>query len=240
MDWQAWRPTYEAILADFGWNAHDDRVSAAALQSLLRARPAGWPLVDAILRDQPHAVVVGAGPSLENLDRWPDPWWGLPIVCADGATTWLRRLAVVPSVVVTDLDGPEEDLAWAARGGSVFVVHAHGHNRAALPRIVPRLGRRVAGSCQCNPDGLAPLQNRGGFTDGDRAVLLCEAAGVGQVTLVGFDLDGPPGRLGHRFDPVIKARKLGWARSILAAAEGRGLDVRVAGSGRDEKKGEGG
>ncbi len=225
MEWEAWRPTYETILADFGWDARADERSANALKDLVdpgAARDA-WAAVDAALAGQ-RAIVVGAGPSLERWTRWPAAWGGLPVVCADGAATRLRGLGVVPAVVVTDLDGPEEDLEWAARAGAVMVVHAHGHNQGVLG-AASRLGARVAPSCQCDPAGLQPLRNRGGFTDGDRAVLLGEAAGLRAATLVGFDLDGPPGRLGHRFDPAIKVRKLAWAKTIVRGAASRGLEL---------------
>ncbi len=229
MEWEAWRPTYQAILADFGWDEADDHASALELQARLAPHPDTWPDLMTRLAGYSEAVVVGAGPSLEALDEWPADLPTL-VVSADGATTALRLLGVVPAVVVTDLDGPHEDLRWAAGHGAMTVVHAHGHNRRELP-LVEALGPRVAGSCQCDPSGLEPLRNTGGFTDGDRAVLLLEQAGVRRVHLVGFDLDAEPGRLGHRFDVGVKRRKLLVAKQILAGAQRRGVKMQTFGKG---------
>jgi uncharacterized Rossmann fold enzyme len=70
--------------------------------------------------------------------------------------------------------------------------------------------------------GLEPLKNVGGFTDGDRAVLLCEHLGARAVLLVGFETDRPPSKYSHQWDPKTKPAKLAWAGRIVEACQGRG------------------
>lgn len=222
MDYAAWRPTYEAILADFGWAAAADAAAAARLQALV---PKGaWRHVGTELKNRPRAVIVGCGPALEGLHASDLPQ-GV-VVAADGATSRLREIGVIPRVVVTDLDGDPEALLWAAKQGSSMVVHAHGDNADRLP-LVAELGGLVAGSCQGDPAGLEPLRNLGGFTDGDRAALLCEAMAVRDIALSCFDFDAAPSRYSHHFHPETKSRKLAWAKRILEEAVGRGAPIRM-------------
>ncbi len=222
MDFDAWRPTYEAILADFGWHAEADAHSARHLQTLV---PNGaWRHVGTELKNRPRAIIVGCGPQLEDLRASALPQ-GV-VVAADGATTRLRELGIIPRVVVTDLDGDPEALCWAAQQGSSMVVHAHGDNQERLD-LVQELGPLVAGSCQGDPAGLEPLRNHGGFTDGDRAALLCEAMHVRDIALACFDFEAPPSRYSHHYNAGTKARKLAWAKRILEAAVGRGAPIRM-------------
>ncbi len=222
MDHADWAPTYDAIIADFGWDPARDLESAQRLRSM--APKGAWRHVGTELKNRPRAVIVGCGPALDDLQASHLPP-GV-VVAADGATQRLREIGVIPRVVVTDLDGDPESLLWAAGQGSSMVVHAHGDNRDRLD-LVQQLGTLVAGSCQCDPAGLEPLRNLGGFTDGDRAALLCEAMRVRDIALACFDLDAAPSRYSHEFDPATKARKLGWAKQILEAAVGRGAPIRM-------------
>jgi uncharacterized Rossmann fold enzyme len=144
------------------------------------------------------------------------------VVACDGATERLRELGVVPNLVVTDLDGEPDALRWAARAGSHLVVHAHGDNRGRLG-LVRDLGPQLHGTHQVEPTpDLEPLRNLGGFTDGDRAVLLCEALGARRVRLVGFEYSQPPSRYSHEWDVKTKGRKLRWAQEIVAGVHARG------------------
>lgn len=217
MDWPAWRPWSEAIAAEFGYDPAADADAAALLRPLARD---GWDSLSARLAGQ-TCTVVGCGPSLAGVGRDDLP---RPLVAADGATARLRELGVVPDAVVTDLDGDPDALAWAARAGAIMVVHAHGDNRAALRRAAPTLGP-LLGTCQTDPAGLGPLRNVGGFTDGDRAVLLCEAMGAAGVSLIAFEPDAPPSAYSHAWDPATKPRKLAWAARIVADAAARGFPV---------------
>lgn len=214
-----WSGTYRAILAEFGWDEADDRIAAERLQGLVPGDR--WKHVGTELKHRPAATVVGCGPILDDLETadFPD---GV-VVAADGATSRLQELGIVPRVVVTDLDGDMEALRWAADQGTAMVVHAHGHNHRHLQRRVQDLGAFVAGTYQCTPDdALAPLRNLGGFTDGDRAVLLCEWFGVRLVNLLCFDFHADPSPHSGSWDPHTKPQKLAWAQRLIGDVAARG------------------
>lgn len=220
MEWTAWEPTYRAICAQFGYREEDDRAAARGLRPLVPATSRFRDL-GVQVRNRRDVAVVGAGPSLARIP--PAVLAGRVVVACDGAAGWLREGGVVPHVVVTDLDGAPEDLEWAAAQGSAMVVHAHGDNRDAIRELAPRLGPQLYGTYQCTPEpALEPMRNVGGFTDGDRAVLLCEELGARSVLLFGFDFGAPPSRYSHRWDPATKPAKLAWAERIVGEAAARG------------------
>lgn len=220
MDWSAWEPTLREVRSAFGYPASADDEAARILHGLVPATNR-WRELGAEVRNRRNLVIVGCGPGL---DRVPASLFvGQVVVAADGATSRLRELGVVPHLVVTDLDGKADDLAWAARQGARMLVHAHGDNQAALHDLGPRLGPQLYGSHQVEPrDDLLPLQNPGGFTDGDRAVVVCEHLGAKAALLVGFEFDAPPSRHSHRWDPATKPRKLDFARRIVEGVHARG------------------
>jgi uncharacterized Rossmann fold enzyme len=220
MEWSAWEPHYRALCAEFGYREADDLAAARELHPLVPAA-SRFRNLGVLVRNRKEVAIVGAGPSLERTR--PDALAGRVVVACDGATTWLREAGVVPQLVVTDLDGAPEDLEWAAQQGSCMVAHAHGDNRPALRDLAPRLGPQLYGTYQCTPDAsLEPMRNVGGFTDGDRAVLLCEALGARSALLFGFDFDAPPSRYSHRWNPTTKPAKLAWAQRLVGEAAARG------------------
>ncbi len=215
---------YEDILADFGWRESADAASAHALHARLTGHDA-FRDVGTELKHRPRVIVVGCGPTLDSVKASNLPE-GI-VVAADGATSRLREIGVLPRVVVSDLDGDVDDLAWAAQQGASFVVHAHGDNQDRL-QAIEHLGPFVAGTYQSTADpALLPMRNIGGLTDGDRAVSLCERFRVKEVMLACFDFDAPPSRYSHHWDPDTKGRKLAWARRIIEGVHARG-QTRVA------------
>jgi uncharacterized Rossmann fold enzyme len=209
-----------AIRQEFGYAAEPDREAAHELHKWVpptnRLRDLGVEV-----RNRRDVVVAGCGPGLAEAGA--DVYLGKAVVAADGAAERLRELGIVPRLVVTDLDGRPEALEWAGAQGSKMVVHAHGDNRKAIADLVPRLGPQVYGTHQLEPQpGLEPLRNVGGFTDGDRAVLLCEHLGARAALLVGFETDRPPSRYSHHWDPATKARKLAFAQRIVDGCQARG------------------
>ena len=204
MDLGEWLPIYRRIADEFGYDPADDLRAALILDGLLED-DGGWDDLAAMLRGARVVVVGGA------LDRGPPG--GDVLVSAGGATTALVERGICPDVMVTDLDGIVEDQVRCSRRGAVAVVHAHGDNIEALERHVPRLEGVVLGTTQVEPFG--KLRNVGGFTDGDRAVMLADALGASGIVLAGFRFDRP-GRYSFHRDPAVKVRKLGWAREIIA------------------------
>jgi len=197
MNFETWEPFYQAILADFGY----DRAGDEAARDWLAERVDRFDL-EAIDLDGTVAI-AGAAPSLESdaaIARDADA-----VVAASDAGVRLAAEGIHPDLVVTDLDGdPDGTIGLAADGISV-AVHAHGDNRSALERYVPRFPRdRLVGTTQAEPAG--PLVNYGGFTDGDRAAFLADALGADRLVFPGWDFDAADGP---------KARKLEWAALLL-------------------------
>ncbi|MCA1813041.1 MAG: DUF115 domain-containing protein [Halobacteriales archaeon] len=208
MEWDAWEPTYRAILDDFGFSRRADEEAARALEPILRSkRLAKDRDLRRVLEDQD---VVVAGPALEG-QALPE---GGALLSCDSAVGDVLAQGRHPDIIVTDLDGKVEDQVKANACCSIAVLHAHGDNIPALHRWVPWFQGMVAGTCQCEPIGA--LRNFGGFTDGDRAVLLAAHFGARSVRLAGFDFEHPRPKPGK--DPVVKLRKLGWAKRLIEDA----------------------
>lgn len=213
MDWQAWEPLYDAILAEFGFSPKADREAARVLDELLHGKRVGR---DRDLRrvfEDRDAVI--AGPALAK----PPPRGGALVAC-DAATGLLAAQGRHPEVLVTDLDGPVEPQVKANACCTLAVLHAHGDNIPALRAWVPRFQGLLLGTCQCEP--LGALRNFGGFTDGDRACILAAHFGARRLLLAGWDFLHPVPKQGK--DLAVKARKLAWARRLI---DGLGLPVEM-------------
>ncbi len=207
MDWARWEPTYEAILADFGFSRAADEAARDELDALLEDRLCVD--LDAFRAELAgrEAVILGGAPA-ENVPEGP-------LLVADPRAPPPRE----PVAVVTDLDGDVALQVALSALGVPLVVHAHGDNRDALARHVPRLLGPVLGTTQAEPRGR--MRDFGGFTDGDRAACLAVAMGAASLRLVGFDFETPAPKPGR--DAAAKLRKLAWARRIV---EGLGVPVR--------------
>ncbi len=214
MQYSAWAPRYEAIAREFGFPFDREIRSADRLESLLPAPARERPLERVTERLAARdVVVVGLAPG-----AGPPPVWRLPsigppaaVVAADGATVACLDAGLVPAVIATDLDGPLPAEVAANRRGSLVVVHAHGDNESAVQEWVPEFPGELAGSWAGPPR--PALLDVGGFTDGDRAVYLAEAAGARRVLLWGFDFDSveEPDATGED----RKRAKLRWARRLV-------------------------
>ncbi|MEK6978134.1 MAG: 6-hydroxymethylpterin diphosphokinase MptE-like protein [Candidatus Hydrothermarchaeota archaeon] len=220
MDYAEWEPIYREILKDFGFSEEEDIHAARVLDGLLEGRspPNLLERLGGLLRGA-RVNIYGAGPSLERLATIPK---GINIT-ADGATSYLMERGAVPEIIVTDLDGRVEDQIRAAEGGSIAVVHAHGDNIHRLKPHVPRF-RACIGTTQARPFGR--LHNFGGFTDGDRAVIMAEHLGARAAVLHGMDFRGEAGRYSFKGGGERKRRKLLWAeRLIKRTAEAGRMEI---------------
>lgn len=216
MKFEDWKPLYDEILAEFRFDPVADEAAASELAAFLQQAGcdpgAVWRDLRARLGGRGCIVLGAADEAPERLAHAPTDW---PLVAADGATTAALEVGRLPDLIVTDLDGRVEDEVAAAARGSLVAVHAHGDNREALARWLPRFPpARLAGTCQCRP--VPPLRNEGGFTDGDRAAFLAHALGASSLLLAGFSLEARPGRYTGSFDPRNKPRKLAWAKRLLS------------------------
>jgi uncharacterized Rossmann fold enzyme len=213
MDFEAFEPAYEAILADFGFGRAADEHARDVLRSF---EPAGT--VDAfgdVLADRAVAVVA-PGPTLSaELDvvRGADV-----VLAVSSAAAVLREHDIDVDAYVTDLDADPELAPALTRAGVPTAVHAHGDNVPAVREFLPECDREhVLGTTQAAPRD--PVVNVGGFTDGDRAAFLADHVGARSLSFPGWALDDTD------VDPM-KARKLAWARRLLAWLE-RGRRARL-------------
>lgn len=134
-------------------------------------------------------AVVGAGPSLENVKEIDAD----VIISADGATNYLNEIGIIPDIIVTDLDG-----LTVFPASPIYIVLAHGDNIDKLYKV--NYMKKVIGTCQVFPFG--KLHIFGGFTDGDRGVVLAKLFGAKKIVLFGMDFDSD--YVGKYSKPIYK------------------------------------
>lgn len=199
---EEWEPYYSEILDFFGFSREDDERAAQILAELLprddiaKLRDAVWG------RD---CIVCGNAPSLAAEIRSTD-FSGKVIIAADAAARVLLHAGHRPEVILSDIDGMDDDFLAMNDQGTILVLHAHGDNIPLVRSWVPKVRGPVVGTTQAAP--LAHVYNFGGFSDGDRCVFCAYELGAARVTLIGFDLDD------RSVDPV-KHGKLMIARKLL-------------------------
>jgi len=214
VEYNAWAPRYARIQKEFGFVFAREEEAARLLETLLPGPARSDPLarIQARLKGR-EAIIVGLAPNAGPPPLWRRAASDRPpaLVAADGATVNCLSAGLVPSVIVTDLDGPVPSEIAANRRGSLVVVHGHGDNLPALREWLPQFPGELAGSWAGPPRG--PLIDVGGFTDGDRGAYLAEHVGASRIVLWGFDFE-------HVEEPdpsqrARKAAKLAWARRLL-------------------------
>lgn len=194
------------IRSQFGFNERDDYISASILNYIVNDYN------EEELRDLikgRNVAIVGAGPELIKIDKIKED----VIIAADGATNYLVNIGLEPDVIVTDLDG-----VIVYPKNSIFVVLAHGDNINLLPKVKEM--NKVIPTAQVLPFGRLKLY--GGFTDGDRAVVLARYMGAKSIKLYAMDFES--GIVGKFSKPyynedvpasMIKRKKLEIARVII-------------------------
>ncbi len=217
MDYTVWEPYYLNILSDFGFDMESDERSARILSDLMndRMQTSAKDLISIIAAKE--VVVVGGSNGLER--ELSKGILGERIIAADGTTSNLLALDIIPDIIVTDLDGNIEDQITANSKGSLVAIHAHGDNIPQIQKWTPSFSGRIIGTAQCKPP--LGLYNFGGFTDGDRGVFMAHHFGARRIRLLGFDFEN----VGDKPDgnKEIKLEKLQWARkliSLLGISEG--------------------
>lgn len=199
---EEWDPYYSEILDFFGFSREDDERAAQVLAELL-------PRDDiATLRGTIQGrdcIVCGNAPSLAAEIRRTD-FSGKVIIAADAAARVLLHAGHRPDVILSDIDGMDDDFLAMNDLGTILVLHAHGDNIPLVRSWVPKVKGPIVGTTQAAP--LPHVHNFGGFSDGDRCVFCAYELGAASVALIGFDLDDP------LVDPV-KHGKLMIARKLL-------------------------
>jgi len=216
-----WRAIYEAILKDFGFDRARDEEAMRIASEIMAHRAIDSLRVQNELEERikgKEAMICGNAPRLEadirakGLEREPS-LRGRVIIAADGATSVLIRDAILPDVIVSDLDGYIPDIIYANRLGSIVIVHAHGDNIEMLKKVLPALNANVICTAQSSPitpheHASSNIFNFGGFTDGDRCVFVAKEFGARRIELLGFDFE----------DTKVtesKRKKLKWAKRLI-------------------------
>ncbi|MEM4287768.1 MAG: 6-hydroxymethylpterin diphosphokinase MptE-like protein [Candidatus Caldarchaeum sp.] len=220
MKLEEWLKLYAEICMELGIDRSRDYEAAQLLSNMIKQKHLSREHLTMVFKRHAWAVVFGAGPSLEkDIDEFLEKVGAgsIPTVAADGACRAFLERGVTPDVVVTDLDGGDEALVEAAEKGSLLVVHAHGDNIDRIKLLIPNLPA-VVGTTQTEPVGV--LENFGGFTDGDRAVYMCEELGVRNIVMAGMDFDGEIGKYSKPAklssdETARKRKKLSIAKKLL-------------------------
>ena len=210
MEYRTWSPVYRAILEDFGYELADDERARDVLAGL--AEPFDTDRLRALF-DGRTVAVAGGAPSLENDVDLALARRAEAVVAASTAADVLAGAGVGVDLMVTDLDknvGTARDLT---RSGVPVAAHAHGDNVPAVREWIPTFDpEHTLPTTQAEPRG--PVENFGGFTDGDRGAFLADHFGADRLVFPGWDFE----------DPTVgteKRRKLVWAERLLHWLERR-------------------
>jgi len=154
-------------------------------------------------------ILLGAGLKKETIIPNKN------VIVADGALRACLEQGITPSIVVTDLDGYIPDILYASEKGSEIVLHAHGDNMARVFQYILELGP----NCITTTYPSASSSCWGGFTDGDRALMMTLSLNCNTVKMVGFDYK-IIGAYSGDYSPR-KLEKLSWANKIVEACRKR-------------------
>jgi hypothetical protein len=210
MDYDTWSPVYRAVLADFGYDRTGDERARDVLAGL--AEPFDTRRLRALFEGRTVAVAGGA-PSLAGAAELALAREADVVVAASTAADVLADDGVAVDLMVTDLDknvGTARDLT---RRGVPVAAHAHGDNVPAVREWIPRFeAAHTLATTQAEPR--RPVENFGGFTDGDRGAFLADHFGARELRFPGWDFEDPS--VGPE-----KRRKLVWAERLLYWLERR-------------------
>src|SRR5256884_8984705 len=215
MEFDAWEPFYEEILKDFVFSREKDEAVAVELDKLLGGNRIPESSLRTLLRGK-EVTVAGNGP---NVAQEIGGARGV-LITADEATSVALEHGLLPTILVTDLDGSVSDQVKANAEGTIAVIHGHGDNGPAVREWAPRFSGRTVATTQARPTG--GLRNFGGFTDGDRAVCLTDHFGAARIHPLGIDFENPNEK---DRDRRTKQRKLDWAYILLGSLERDDLDL---------------
>lgn len=211
MDYNKWEPVYREILKKMKLSRADDEISSVSLFQQTQNREL-LPISELEGKIAGKKVVI-VGPALsepvkEKLKEIVD---GSVVICAGSAIMALQKLKIYPDILVTDIDGEAKDVIRHSKRGGIVVLHAHGDNIESIKRIVSKLNLSdLVPTTQSTP--YMQIQNFGGFTDGDRAVLLAEHFGASEINIIGFNFNKP---VNASKNHGIKQKKLNWAKRII-------------------------
>ena len=202
LDW--WWPLQEEINSQFGFSRVREKVASKMVSTFGNfSKSPGSSFMN---RD---FVLVGAGLSdVPNLSQEN-------LIVADGALRPVLQKGQIPEWIVSDLDGYIPDIVWACENGSNLIIHAHGDN---ISRVF-QYHESVKPTCITTTYPSNNTQSWGGFTDGDRSVMMCLSLGTKSIRLLGFDFERV-GSFSGEYSPR-KKEKLVWAKKIIDECQKR-------------------
>ena len=233
MKWSEWKGTYESIVADFSFNMNDEvkAIDAAEETSRKMCSLKGKEAIDTLAELIREEVVI-AGNS-RHLEREAKSLVsegilkGRTLIAADSAAPRLNEIGIRSDVIVSDMDGDVKAEMDLNEEGSLLLLHFHGDNYIGASEIAGKLKGKFMVTVQGKPTECT--FNFGGFTDGDRAVMLAEEFRSGRIYLIGFDFEHP---LEKGKEAVIKKKKLRWAKEIIEGVQKRGVMIKYADGGK--------
>ena len=194
MKLQEWFEIYYQILSDFGFDEKMDQESAKLMHKLAGGKLLDKSEIERIVNGKNVSVIGGAITSYVEDE--------VIITAGKSILRWMKMSSRVPDIHVTDMEESADILSFIQKKGCLLVLHAHGDNIERIRDVIPRVESFV-GTTQHRP--FNRIYNFGGFTDGDRAVLIAKRFGARRIRLHGFSFDGEG----------IKGKKLMWAKKIL-------------------------
>ena len=206
MEYDDWRPVYDAVLSDFGYPKDGDERARDVLAEYAE------PFDLSRLGCSGHQVAIAGGADCLReetgvaaaADR---------VFAASTAVDVLADAGVDVDLMVTDLDKNPGTARELTEAGVPVAAHAHGDNVPAVREYVPTFdSEHVLATTQAEPRD--NVYNFGGFTDGDRAAFLADHCGAANLVFVGWNFE----------DETVdteKAEKLAWAERLLRWLEGR-------------------
>jgi len=230
IDRDEWNRMYLWIRSILPLNFDMDQTSTDTLSSILQKainvlHPSD---ISGTISARGIAVVFGAGPSLEkdvDTAEKNDLIRNIPIFVSDGASSYLLEVGIIPTAIVTDLDGNLDNIEYLSKFGVYIFVHAHGDNIDRLFNVL-RFKGYIIGTTQVEPR--LYVYNFGGFTDGDRAIYIAYGLGVKRFILGGMNFNGPIGKysaIGREKDPKIKLMKLDIAKKLILRLIEKGVEM---------------
>ncbi|MCE4606489.1 MAG: DUF115 domain-containing protein [Desulfurococcales archaeon] len=164
-----------------------DRIAVSYVFSIIDCRriEETWSKLKEIASNKGNAIIIG--PELSQLERhqliFPE---NTILIGVDGASyAFFLETGRMPDIVVSDLDGPLKMYSIIQEMGRYIVIHAHGDNiyRIAYLNSLLRYAKTVITT---QTEDYVCIKNVGGFTDGDRAILLALTLGFNRIIVCCF------------------------------------------------------
>jgi uncharacterized Rossmann fold enzyme len=219
MNLNKWNKIYEDISEDLNINIKNDIKATNAFNKILNKKKIDNDinkLKNLIFNKE--VVVFGAGPSLKrSIQKHYDFIKKKIKISADGATSALINSNIIPEIIVTDLDGKINDQIYSNSKGSIVLIHSHSNNIEIIKKNINKFNNLIFGTTQIDPNKFNLINNFGGFTDGDRSVLLSLFFKAKCIYLIGFDFDGSIGEYSYpKFkNKELKIKKIKWCKKII-------------------------